>query len=60
MEIKSMNFGGMAEWFKAMLLKSIVRETVPGVRIPLPPPRSLCCRENWLQSPKESLEMAAV
>ena len=28
----------MAEWFKAMLLKSIVRVTVPGVRIPPSPP----------------------
>jgi len=26
-------------------LKTAVRETVPGVRIPLPPPRSLQCRE---------------
>ena len=31
-------FGGMAEWFKAAVLKTVVRETVPGVRIPLPPP----------------------
>ena len=30
--------GGMAEWFKAAVLKTVVRETVPGVRIPLPPP----------------------
>ena len=30
-------FGGMAEWLKANDLKSFVRETVPGVRIPLPP-----------------------
>jgi hypothetical protein len=29
--------GGMAEWFKANDLKSFVRVTVPGVRIPLPP-----------------------
>ena len=28
----------MAEWFKAAVLKTVVRETVPGVRIPLPPP----------------------
>ncbi len=27
----------MAEWFKAAVLKTVVRETVPGVRIPLPP-----------------------
>ena len=32
-----MNFGGMAERSKANDLKSFVRETVPGVRIPLPP-----------------------
>jgi hypothetical protein len=30
----------MAEWFKAAVLKTVVRETVPGVRIPLPPPTS--------------------
>ena len=29
--------GGMAEWFKAAVLKTVGRETVPGVRIPLPP-----------------------
>ena len=38
----------MAEWFKAAVLKTVVRETVPGVRIPLPPPafarRSRCSR----------------
>jgi hypothetical protein len=35
----SMNFvGGMSEWFKEAVLKTAVRETVPGVRIPLPPP----------------------
>ena len=31
----------MAEWFKAAVLKTAVRETVPGVRIPLSPPISL-------------------
>ncbi len=30
--------GEMAEWFKAAVLKTAVPETVPGVRIPLPPP----------------------
>jgi hypothetical protein len=30
--------GGMAEWSMAVVLKTTVRETVPGVRIPLPPP----------------------
>ena len=28
----------MAERLKAVVLKTTVRETVPGVRIPLPPP----------------------
>src|ERR1700683_3999194 len=35
----------MCEWLKQAVLKTGVRETVPGVRIPLPPPRSLSCRE---------------
>jgi hypothetical protein len=35
----------MCEWLKQAVLKTAVRETVPGVRIPLPPPRSLNCRE---------------
>jgi hypothetical protein len=30
--------GGMAEWSMAVVLKTTVRATVPGVRIPLPPP----------------------
>src|SRR5437868_13158268 len=30
--------GGMAEWSMAVVLKTTVPETVPGVRIPLPPP----------------------
>ena len=30
--------GGMAEWFKAAVLKTVGSETGPGVRIPLPPP----------------------
>jgi hypothetical protein len=30
--------GGMAEWFKAAVLKTVELERVPGVRIPLPPP----------------------
>ena len=32
--------GGMAEWFKAAVLKTVDGETRPGVRIPLPPPVS--------------------
>src|SRR5437660_8554367 len=35
----------MRERLKRVVLKTTVRETVPGVRIPLPPPRSLDCRE---------------
>jgi hypothetical protein len=37
--------GGMRERLKRVVLKTTVRETVPGVRIPLPPPRSLDYRE---------------
>ena len=33
--------GGMAEWSMAVVLKTTVPETVPGVRIPLPPPNHL-------------------
>ena len=33
--------GGMREWLKRAVLKTAVRETVPGVRIPVPPPSSL-------------------
>ena len=29
--------GGMAEWLKAVVLKTTVPGRVPGVRIPLPP-----------------------
>ena len=32
--------GGVAEWFKAAVLKTAVPETVPWVRIPPPPPHS--------------------
>ncbi len=35
-------YGGMAEWLKAHAWKACLRETVTWVRIPLPPPRSLC------------------
>ena len=34
----SLKFGGMAEWFKAAVLKTVEPVRVPGVRIPLPPP----------------------
>ena len=36
--VKSSSPGGMAEWFKATDLKSVVAARSPGVRIPLPPP----------------------
>src|SRR5690606_25789237 len=32
--------GGVAEWLKAHAWKVCIRETVSGVRIPLPPPQS--------------------
>ena len=38
--------GGMREWLKRAVLKTAVPETVPGVRIPLPPPASLNRRET--------------
>ena len=38
----------MCEWLKQAVLKTAVPERVPGVRIPLPPPRSLDCREIQL------------
>src|SRR5579864_7730741 len=36
----------MREWLKRAVLKTAVRETVPGVQIPLPPPsiRTVSCR----------------
>ena len=46
----------MCEWLKQAVLKTAVRETVPGVRIPLPPPYSLLVRENLPQS----LEIARI
>ena len=30
--------GGMPEWLNGAVSKTVVRVTVPGVRIPLPPP----------------------
>jgi hypothetical protein len=38
----------MCERLKQAVLKTAVRETVPGVRIPLPPPSSLSCRETLI------------
>ena len=31
-------YGGMAEWLKAAVLKTVRRESVSRVRIPVPPP----------------------
>jgi hypothetical protein len=39
-DIRTHSSGGMCEWLKQAVLKTAVRETVPGVRIPLPPPLS--------------------
>ena len=35
--IAKVQIGGMGEWLKPAVLKTAVRGTVPGVRIPLPP-----------------------
>ena len=45
----------MAEWFKALVLKTRGPATVPGVRIPLLPPVGFgenCCGEvaEWLKA----------
>lgn len=45
-------FGGVAERFKAPVLKTGVQETVPWVRIPPPPPHSKGSSRGFL---KESL-----
>ena len=47
----------MCEWLKQAVLKTAVRETVPGVRIPLPPPRSLSCRESLPPFPRNTRKM---
>jgi hypothetical protein len=41
LDLLSNSRGGMAEWSMAVVLKTTEPETVPGVRIPLPPPPSL-------------------
>jgi hypothetical protein len=38
--------GGMRERLKRAVLKTAVRETVPGVRIPLPPPLTQLAQKN--------------
>ena len=42
--------GGVAEWLKAHAWKVCMRETVSGVRIPLPPPASLLCLDTSPQN----------
>ncbi len=34
--------GGMGERFNPAVLKTVEPERVPGVRIPLPPPKNIC------------------
>jgi hypothetical protein len=46
--VKSRPPGGMAEWFKATDLKSVVAVRSPGVRIPLPPPYHLPGFDNCI------------
>src|ERR1700685_472432 len=47
----------MCEWLKQAVLKTAVPERVPGVRIPLPPPRSLDCREILPLFPAKCVNM---
>ena len=42
----------MRERLKRVVLKTTVRETVPGVRIPLPPPDDLRVQARTLRSMK--------
>ena len=39
-ESGKIEYGGMAEWLKAAVLKTVNGVTRSGVRIPLPPPES--------------------
>ena len=40
--------GGMAEWSMAVVLKTTAPGTVPGVRIPLPPPDLGVCLTQFI------------
>lgn len=40
--------GGLAEWSKAAVLKTVVPARVPGVRIPKPPPIDKSHKILWL------------
>jgi hypothetical protein len=48
--------GGMAEWFKAAVLKTVEPLRVPGVRIPLPPPFSVFDMTSGHQVPASNNE----
>ena len=45
----------MPEWFKGIVLKTIVPAMVPGVRIPLPPPRVIIKLKNFFMKLKHIL-----
>ncbi len=45
-DLKS-QYGGVAEWSIATVLKTVVRESVPWVRIPPPPPN--CLQITWME-----------
>ena len=40
--------GGVAEWSNAPVLKTDVRESVPRVRIPVPPPNPNASKHYWM------------
>ena len=50
MEGAGPGFGGVAEWSIATVLKTVVRETAPGVRIPPPPPKNFDMQTLLLES----------
>ena len=52
--------GGMAEWLKAAVLKTVDGETRPGVRIPLPPPNSIGCSRFETNIPAWKFEVANI
>ena len=47
--LRAARHGSVAEWFKALVLKTSVRGTVPWVRIPpLPPPHSALILNDFM------------